>query len=298
MKVWTRFGLVLVLGAAMACSDSPGNPLAPSAATGGSLAAVPEGTPTLKVTAPGSPAPAAGTEVASLTPPVLSVSNAQTLFAGAVQLQTRFQLLADTTLIAEPLVAAGSDGRSSWQHTGELEYGTTYRWRARAEYGDAYGPWSGVWEFTTPQPPAVAAASAAVAGFRTPDPPPGQRLPLPSRFNVVARVAQQFPGALRNSCQEHGGTWEFIDRVVDELRKEDNRWGYNWKRGNVGDPSLDVITYHHGPGPSEGSTAVYIIDIVLQHCGNGPSPAWIDQTGETSRQGSIGRWTGRGRFTN
>lgn len=295
MKVFARFSLMLVLGAAVGCSNSPSNPLAPSAATGGSVSAVPEGTPTLKVTAPGGPSPAAGVELEDVTAPVLSVSNAQAQFAGAVQLQTRFQLLEDTTLVAEPLVAAGSDGRSSWQHTGELKYNTTYRWRARAEYGDAYGPWSGVWEFKTPQPPAVASGGA---NFRTPDPPPGQRLPLPFRLDVVNRIAQQFPGALRNSCQEHGGTWDFVDLVVDELRKEDNRWGYNWKRGNVGDPSLDVIAYHHGPGPSEGSTAVYIIDIVLQHCGNNPSAAWIDQTQATADSRSIGRWTGRGRFTN
>lgn len=295
MKLFTRFGLVLALGAAAACSNNPSNPLAPSAANGGSVTAVPEGTPTLKVSAPGAPSPDAGAELQNLTPPVLSVSNAETRFAGSVQLQTRFQLLEDTTVIAEPVVGAGGDGRSTWQHGQELKYNTTYRWRARAELGDAYGPWSAVWEFKTPQPPG---AGSGGANFRTPDPPPGQRLPLPFRLDVVNRVAAQYPGAVRNSCQEHGGTWEFMDRVVDELRKEDNRWGYNWKRGNVGDPSLDVITYHHGPGPSEGSTAVYIIDILLSHCGNSPVPAWIDQTQATADSRSVGRWTGRGRFTN
>ena len=102
---------------------------------------------------------------------------------------------------------------------------------------------------------------------------------------------------MRRSCQDRGGTWEFLDYLVDELRKEDNRWGYNGKRGNAHDPSQDIVDYHFGGGPSENSTAVYIIDIMFGHCGS-PSPAWIDQTGVTANSGTIGRWTGRGRFTN
>jgi len=113
---------------------------------------------------------------------------------------------------------------------------------------------------------------------------------------VVNQIAAQYPAALRNSCQDHGGTWEFMDRVVNELRRYDTRWGYNWKRGNVGDPSKDVVDYHHGAGPDEGSTAVYIIDVIGGHCGPSPSPAWGDVTDVTYQGGTIGRWTGRGRF--
>jgi len=295
MKVFTRMGLALVVGVAVAaCSNNPGNPIAPSAAGPGVASAVPEGSPTLKVTAPGGPQPAAGTELESLDGVVLSVSNAQTRFAGNVALRTRFQLHEETTLIAEPLVDAGGDGRSAWPVNQAPKHGTVYRWRARAELGDAYGPWSAVWEFRTPAAPTVGGGGG---GFRTPDPPPGQRLPLPQRAHVVAAAFAERPDLVRRSCQEHGGTWEFMDYLVDKLRLEDNRWGYNGKRGNANDPSQDVVAYHWGAGPSEGSTQVYIIDIMLSHCGS-PQPAWIDQTGETSRQGSIGRWTGRGRFTN
>ena len=45
------------------------------------------------------------------------------------------------------------------------------------------------------------------------------------------------------------------DYLVDKLRVEDNRWGYNGKRGNVNDPSQDVVDYHYGAGPSDGSTS-------------------------------------------
>jgi hypothetical protein len=131
---------------------------------------------------------------------------------------------------------------------------------------------------------------------RTPDPADGERLPLPDMSGVVQQVASQYPDALRSSCQDHGGSWEFLDRVVDELRRHDTRWGYNWKRGNVGDPSKDVVDYHWGAGGDENSTDVYIIDVVIGHCGDNPSPGWGDVTGATFGGGSIGRWTARGRF--
>jgi hypothetical protein len=87
-----------------------------------------------------------------------------------------------------------------------------------------------------------------------------------------------------------------MDRVVGRLRQHDTRWGYNWKRGRVGDPSYDVVDYHYSAGPDEGSTDVYIIDVIGGHCGPSPSPSWLDQTDATYQAGTIGRWTGRGRF--
>ena len=79
------------------------------------------------------------------------------------------------------------------------------------------------------------------------------------------------------------------------MRKCDTRWGYNGKRGNSGDPSHDAIAYHYSRGGDEGSTDVYIIDVIVGHCG-GPGPAWIDVTEATRQGGTIGRWTSRGRF--
>jgi len=295
MKYTIKIGfLVTLLAAGAACSNSS-NPLSPSATPGaGTVAAVPEGTPTLKATTPGSPSPASGTttELGPLNtiPVTLSVANAVATHSPSVVLGHRFQLFEGSTLLAEPLVPAGS-GRTSWTATIQLRYDTVYTWRVRAELSDAYAAWSPNWTFRTPVAP--------VSGSRrTPDPPAGQRLPLPNRANVVNAAFAARPDLVRRSCQDSGGTWEFMDYLVDELRKEDNRWGYNGKRGNVNDPSQDVVDYHNGAGPSENSTAVYIIDIMFQHCGSSPGPAWIDQTGLTAQQGSIGRWTGRGRFTN
>lgn len=133
----------------------------------------------------------------------------------------------------------------------------------------------------------------ASSARRTPDPEPGTQLPAPEMGHIVADIAARYPDALRNSCQEHGGSWEFMDLVVDALREQDTRWGYNWKRGNVGDPSLDVVNYHWGAGADEGSPEVYTFDVIMGHCGNYPSAAWINLT---DPNGAGARWTGRGRF--
>jgi hypothetical protein len=293
MKYAIQIGLVALLAASAACSSND-TPVSPTATPGaGTVAAVPEGTPTLKANAPGSPSPSSGstTELGpdNTIPVQLSVANAVATHANTVALGHRFQLFEGSSLIAEPLIPAGS-GRTSWTVTAQLKYDTVYTWRARAELTDAYAAWSPNWTFKTP--------AAPVSGSRrTPDPAPGSRLPLPNRFAVVNAAFSERPDLVRRSCQEHGGTWEFLDYLVDKLREEDNRWGYNGKRGNAADPSQDIVDYHWGAGRSDGSTQVYIIDIMLGHCGS-PAPAWIDQTGVTAQQGTIGRWTGRGRFSN
>ena len=85
---------------------------------------------------------------------------------------------------------------------------------------------------------------------------PSPLLDGPNMAHVVAEIAASHPDALRNSCQEHGGSWEFIDLVVDALRRHDTRWGYNWKRWNEGDPSQDLVNYHRGPGHDDCQPAV------------------------------------------
>jgi hypothetical protein len=294
MKHALQLGLVVLLAASASCSSNS-TPASPSATPGAaSVAAVPEGTPTLKASVPTSPSPESGSTTtlgpSNTIPVTLSVANATATHVSSVTVGHRFQLWEGSTLIAEPLVPAGS-GRTSWTVTTQLKFDTTYTWRVRAELGDAYAQWSPNWTFRTPAAP-VSGAN------RTPDPAPGTRLPLPNRSNVVNAAFSARPDLVRRSCQSNGGTWEFMDYLVDELRKEDNRWGYNGKRGNANDPSEDVVDYHHGAGASNNSTAVFIIDIMLAHCGSNPAPAWIDQTALTAQQGSIGRWTGRGRFVN
>jgi hypothetical protein len=201
------------------------------------------------------------------------------------------------------VTAAPSSSGITAVSIGELPYNTTFYWRVWGTDGSKESPVSNTLSFKTPAPPAPTPTPGlptvgvpAGPGGRTPD-PQGGRLPLPSYgAGVVQAVARANPGALANSCQEHGGSWQFMDLVVDTLRTYDTRWGYNGKRGNANDPSMDVVTYHHGPGPDQGSTAVYIIDVIGGHCGATPSPVWNDVTDITLNSGTIGRWISRGRF--
>ena len=56
--------------------------------------------------------------------------------------------------------------------------------------------------------------------------------------------------------------------------------------GQSSDPSHDVVDYNFGAGRDEGTTDVYIIDVISGHCGSNPGPAWIDQTEATRNSGT------------
>ena len=118
--------------------------------------------------------------------------------------------------------------------------------------------------------------------------PPG---PPPDAYAIVEQTANELPELLAASCVDTGGNNEFLFEVVRRLRAQDDRWALNWKRGVIGDMSQDVVDYHWGEGPSEESTDVYIIDIIVGHCGDDPQPGWIDVTGATLEAGEVGMWT-------
>jgi hypothetical protein len=126
--------------------------------------------------------------------------------------------------------------------------------------------------------------------YRAPDPPAGQRLPMPNPLPYVQEVRNQYPDAFRNSCQDQGGTWEFMDRLVDRLRLVDLRYAYNGRRGDPNFVGRDEVAYHYGAGPSENSRDVYVWDVIAGHCGSNPQPANLDMT----EFGGI--WLTRGRF--
>ena len=82
-----------------------------------------------------------------------------------------------------------------------------------------------------------------------------------------------------------------MDRAIDALRAVDGRYGYNAKRGNMNDPSLDVASYYYRPDPNgfQGSDAVYIFDMIGGHCGSNPNVIWNDVTDITYQSGTLGR---------
>ena len=172
----------------------------------------------------------------------------------------------------------------------DAAYDTTYTWRVRGRQDDAVGPWSAAGTFVSPNQAAVNANGLITEGFRTPDPSPGSRLALPNESGTVNAQFNQNYDDWRNSCQSSQGArgWIWLDKLVDALRTKDLRWSYNGKRGNPNDPSQDVVDYHYGAGNSQFSTQVYIIDVMLGHCGGAPGPAWIDQTSVTVNSGTVG----------
>lgn len=282
-------GLYSVLAVTIAgCSAMPQAPTAPSATTGGSTAAAADGS-TLKVTPPAIVSPIDGVNADSRTP-TLVWANSNGNY-GAVGLAYELEVSSATATVYSQIVGE-TPNTGSHKVSNELAQNTVYAWRIRAALGEMRGPWS-IWaEFKTPAPAVATAPGPATPGngFRTPDPPAGQRLPLINRQGVVQGVANANPGALRNSCQHDGGSWLFMDLTVDKLQSIDLRWGYNAKRGNMNDPSLDVVSYHWGAGPDEGSSRVYIIDIIGGHCGSNPTVNWGDVTDITFNSGTIGRY--------
>ena len=309
MTMTTLRGVCLAaagLAAMAACGgdEGPRTPTGPSPVAGAAAAppcaagAHEDDTPPngrLKVCAPGAVSPQDG---ATVTGPelTLTITSPGATFAPELPaaldgetLHVQFELWVESQAPHVQRVRQTAATTSYTLPADLLENGADYRWRARAELGDAVGPWSATFRFTTAfPPPEFAVGGSPDAPFTTPGGNPRVMI------HVVRQVAARHPGALRRSCQEHGGSWEFMDRVVEELRKIDGRWGYNCKRGNCAHMSLDVINYYRGSGgdtaAANRSTDVAIIDVIVGHCGPNPRPAWIDQTRATREAGAIGRW--------
>ena len=110
-----------------------------------------------------------------------------------------------------------------------------------------------------------------------------EKASAPNLLHVVQRVATAYATDLAAACPSRGGTWAFLDRLVAALRAEDDRFGYNCKRGNCADLSEDAVSYYRGPGPPHSSTDVQLFDVISDHCGATSQAQWLDVTGD-------GRW--------
>lgn len=268
--------------------------------------------------------PADGSVTENMTPPLV-VNNGQ-VSGPAGQVVYRFDVAKDAgfeSMVAVLTVPRSEDAQTS-APLGAVEHNQQFFWRVQAGNGSVTSEWSPTVSFRTPEEPAGPEPPPAPApppgnpppdpdpspdpdpppapppgggGNRAPDPPGGQYLPSPGYGpSVVQQVAQQFPDDLRHSCQEDEGArgWVFLDRVVAALRQHDTRWGYNCKRGNCGDPSRDVVSYHAAAGPEvEGARGVWVIDVLTGHCGPSPTPGWLNHGYEPG--GGAG-WTSRGKF--
>ena len=283
--------------AGLACTQSPQSTTGPSATTGAatSATAAADGS-TLKVTPPGLVSPVDGVRAEDRRPTIVW-TNADGKYVG-IGVAYDIQVSTPTTVVYEMTVGETPDfGAHAIPF--DLDYDTVYSWRVRAHLGDLVGPWSNWASFLSPTRPVVVATpggAGPLGSCAAPVSPlgPGEtRKPRPNDSRIVQQVASAFPTAFAHSCQEHYGAagWEFMDRVVDALRAHDGRYGYNAKRGNTNDPSQDVASYYYGADPNafQGSSQVYIFDLIAGHCGPTPSTFWGDVTDITNSSGTIGR---------
>jgi hypothetical protein len=275
-----------VLAAALACSSTPGSPTSPSGTSPVGSSAI--GDLSLKSNAPTLVAPEHDFEFDSGSTVTLQFQAARASYVtSTLEHQIQIRNNADGQVVYEATVS----GSGTVSHELPPVPTGSFEWRVRGFSGDGAGPWAAARSFTMKAP---SRGPVSRGGPRTPDPPPGVRLPPPDMYAVVAAVANQYYGFLLNSCQEHGGTWDFMDVLVDTLRTFDTRFGYNWKRGVVGDASQDIVDYNWSADPDEGTRNVYTFDVIVGHCGSGPGPNWANT--QPGGGPGLSAWTGRGRF--
>ena len=294
MKFFRLGSSLALLMAGVACTQTPQTTTGPSAnsQTVSSATAAADGS-TLKVNPPGIVSPSDGVRAEDRRP-TLVWTNAEGRYAGiglAYDLE-----LSDPTKVVYSTTVGETPNFGAHVIPIDLDFDVMYSWRARAHLADLVGPWSTWATFQAPAKPVatIAGGGGAVVfgGCAAPLSEAGTRVSVrPNDSDVPRAVAAQFPAALRNSCQPEGGSWEFMDRTVDALRARNGRYGYNAKRGNMNDPSLDVVSYFRGADANsfQGSSDVYIFDMVSGHCGPNPSIFWGDVTDITFSSGTLGR---------
>jgi hypothetical protein len=280
-----------------ACNSSPN---APSSSDAGGVAteAGPNGE-TLKVQAPTVLAPANNLTLDTRRP-VMTVSTVTGRFVGGT-FSYEFELMNSGNTVIDRITLPGGSSSTTWTYPADLERDTVYRVRARARMGAAVGPWSSSSSFRT------------VFEKRTANPDPNSIcfdsmgnlvrgcIPPPNMLHIVHQVIAANPGILsvQRSCQEeqwggdHVRGWEFMDKLIDALRLEDTRFGYNCKRGNCSDPSVDVVVYNYGSGQDLGTNQIWAWDVITGHCGPGANGGWSHIT---NIFGSGGGFMSRGRW--
>jgi hypothetical protein len=294
-----KSALVLCAVVAVGCESGMRSPVSPSAVVGSTAALNADGS-NLKASAPLAITPLFEATNISVTPTLAARAGASRFETAT--LAQRFQVAdtdAFTNILATGMGTTDSSGITRFTVDPALTANRRVLWRVRAELGDAFGPWSNVMAFTTAgstQTTVPTGGPTTSSGPRPADPPPGSRLPLPDMRGVLANfgdASQSCPRGLKYV----NNPWQ--DRVIDAFRAIDSRWGYNGKptksaADNNGVPVTaagDEAAYHYGAGPDQGSPDVHLVDLLISHCGAGPTLTWRVFTGEEP-----GFWSGVGRF--
>ena len=279
---------------AVGCESGMNSPVSPSAVSGSASDLNSDGS-NLKATAPLAISPVFEATAIAFTPTLAARAGAGRY--GITPLAQRFQV-ADSdsfsNILATGMGVTDASGVTRFTVDPALAANKRVVWRVRAEMSDAVGPWSNVMAFTTASPAGTTAPPTGPStgepgvGPRPADPAPGTRLPLPDARPFINAMSGQL-GTL-SSCpfgrKYSSNPW--LDKLIDNLRATDARWGYNGKptRQAIHNDNIpvtcagDEIAYHYGAGPSQGSPDVYLIDTLGGHCGPTPATTYRDFTGE------------------
>lgn len=198
-------------------------------------AAAPDGS-TLKATEPGLVFPVGG-ERTETTEPIFVIQNSTGRFVSAT-FDYRIEVYdaSGGFVINSPKLGAGN-GQTTWEIPIDLETDTPYQWRARAELGTEYGPWSDFGQFIT----------IDYQGL-VPRPPDGNWPGEPDA--VIAYIANAFPEYLEptGTLGERLHNMEFLrDRIIEAGVCGGLDLARNLKRG-VGPHSHDAIAWRYANG--------------------------------------------------
>jgi hypothetical protein len=102
----------------------------------------------------------------------------------------------------------------------------------------------------------------------------------PDHSAVVRSLAAERPDLLEGSCVAMGGTRDFLLELVRRLRAIDLRYGLVVRGGALLE---DRVAYHWGAGGAEGSSEIYVLDVIARHCARPgvdepAAPGWGDDT--------------------
>jgi hypothetical protein len=284
--------LAAALGFAAACADTSTS-LSPTPPPANTIATANSDGSTLKVTAPSPTAPSNNTTLDSgVVSAQLQAAAATLSNGGSAALSYRFEVYKGTAVTGTPvqiLTGAVNGSAVAATTTGSLDYATAYTWRVRAESGTAVGPWSAARSFTTgaaPQP----RRDANAFGGKIP-----RSIAIADLNATVFKVAAANPSVVQETCvgpvdgaRDNRNDVNFPIALLTVLRTQfDNRWGFNCIRGNCNDPAAKVVDYHWAPGPSEGSTSVYVFQVISGAC----QPEVSDVTDVTFGAGTVGRYS-------
>jgi hypothetical protein len=222
VRILSATGAAIVLALAVACSSEAPVPVSPTSVAVEDAEAAPDGS-TLKVTTPVPISPASGAELDN-PEPQFSVTNAQAKFVSQLPLEYRFEIQTEAGQFIRnsPKVNAG-DGRTSWETPNFLDEGS-YKWRARAEMGTRFGPWTAFVPFKITAPPSIL--------------PPG---PYPTDGDAIAAFVQRaYPdkGRRGQSLQARKDDMAFLrDRMIEIRLCTGQDTARNLKRGG---PELSI----------------------------------------------------------